>query len=350
MKMLLKITLIVLAVPVGLLLAFILFTMLNDYRPGPVMPANVTGKGAPLKNDSLAFTVMTWNLGYFGLGRENDFFYDGGKMSKPPEENYRRAAGGALDYLSMQEKADFYFFQEVDFKSGRSYRDNQAELLRVIFPTCQAVEAINYKVPFVPMPPARPMGRVVSGLACFYRFHAAENTRFAFPGGYAWPMYLFMLDRCFILSRVDLPGGKELVLINTHNEAFDSGKQRKAQMALLRETMLAEYEKGNYVIAGGDWNMNPPGFDPGAFTGPDPGKKVLPAIEPDFFPPGWQWVYDPATPTNRDVDHPYTKGLTRTTIIDFFVASPNIKVLEVKTADLGFEWSDHNPVVMKVTF
>ena len=66
-----------------------------------------------------------------------------------------------------------------------------------------------------------------------------------------------MLDRCFLLSRLALPDGKELVLINTHNEAFDDGSQRNQQMAVLKELMLKEYEKGNYVITGGDWNLNP---------------------------------------------------------------------------------------------
>jgi hypothetical protein len=45
---------------------------------------------------------------------------------------------------------------------------------------------------------------------------------------------------------------KELVLINTHNEAFDPGDIRRAQMDYLRTFMIDEYSKGNYVIAGGD--------------------------------------------------------------------------------------------------
>jgi hypothetical protein len=32
------------------------------------------------------------------------------------------------------------------------------------------------------------------------------------------------------------------------------------------------------------------------------------------------------------------------TIIDFFVASPNLEVLDVAARDLGFLNSDHNPV------
>ena len=71
-----------------------------------------------------------------------------------------------------------------------------------------------------------------------------------------------MLDRCFMVNRYPLENGKELLVINTHNEAFDPGEIRKAQMAYLKEFLLSEYAKGNYIIAGGDWNMSPPDFKP----------------------------------------------------------------------------------------
>jgi len=83
------------------------------------------------------------------------------------------------------------------------------------------------------------------------------------------------------------------------------------------------------------------------FSNSDVGREIEPVIEPDFFPEGWQWVFDPEVPSNRDVNQPYTKGKTPTTIIDFFVVSPNLEVIDVKTQDLGFEWSDHHPVRMR---
>jgi endonuclease/exonuclease/phosphatase family metal-dependent hydrolase len=174
------------------------------------------------------------------------------------------------------------------------------------------------------------------------------------------------LDRCFMLSRIPLPEGKEMVLINTHNEAFDDGSQRTKQLAVLKDMMFAEYAKGNFVIVGGDWNQNPVGYGDLAigrfgdlaigrlddleiwrFGDLDVGRTIEPAIEPGFLPSEWQWVFDPEIPTNRDVDAPYERGKTKTTIIDFFVVSPNVKVLGVRTDDLGFEWADHQPVEMK---
>jgi endonuclease/exonuclease/phosphatase family metal-dependent hydrolase len=318
----------------------------SDYRPKAVLLAKSSGNAAPVQETDSIFTIKSWNIGYFGLGKECDFFYDGGKMTRPSRTEYIDYSGNALKYLEEEKNTDFYFFQEVDFYSRRSYYDDQLARLRSTFPGMESASAINYKVPFVPVPLSNPLGRVNSGLVSFSRFHSTENSRYAFPGGYSWPTRLAMLDRCFLLSRLPLSGGKDLVLINTHNEAFDDGSQRKQQMAVLKDMMLAEYAKGNYVVVGGDWNQNPVGFSVARFSTADVRRTIEPPIEPDFFPEGWQWVFNPDIPTNRDVIGPYERGKTQTTIIDFFVVSPNVKVLAIKTDDIQFQWSDHQPITM----
>jgi endonuclease/exonuclease/phosphatase family metal-dependent hydrolase len=320
---------------------------ITDYRPKAALPAKTSGNTPVIAVTDSIFTIKTWNIGYFGLGKDCDFFYDGGKMTRPTRTQYIEYSQNALKHLEEAEKADFYFFQEVDFYSRRSYYDDQLARLRSELPGMEWATVINYKVPFVPVPLRNPLGRVNSGLVSFSRFHSTENTRYAFPGGYSWPTRLAMLDRCFLLSRLPLSGGKDLVLINTHNEAFDDGSQRKQQMAVLKDLMMAEYTKGNYVIVGGDWNQNPVGFSIARFSTFDVRREIDPQIEADFFPEGWQWVFNPDIPTNRDVIGPYERGMTKTTIIDFFVTSPNVKVLEIKTDDLQFQWSDHQPVEMK---
>jgi len=345
MKWLKNMTILFLAL-VGLLcLLFILATM-ADFKPEPLEKEEKQGNSPGIQKTDSVFTILSWNIGYFGLGKECDFFYDGGRMTRPSKSGYLNYSGQALRHLSLGEKCDFYIFQEVDMKSRRSYYDDQVTRLRGVFPDHESSSAVNYLVSFVPVPIRNPLGKVKSGLVNFSSFHTIENSRYAFPGGYKWPVRLFMLDRCFLLSRLELPDGKELVLINTHNEAFDDGSQRNQQMAVLKELMLREYEKGNFVITGGDWNQNPVGYSIERLSNSDIGRIIEPAIEPDFLPFGWQWVFDPETPTNRDVDKPYRKGETPTTIIDFFVVSPNVSVIDVKTEDLGFQWCDHQPVIM----
>ena len=333
---------------IGLILALLLLATAIAYRPEMIENAVMSGKTPePVRDDSV-FSFISWNIGYFGLGAESDFFYDGGKMTRPGEDYYRRCAGMALDYLYHSEKADFYFFQEVDVDARRSYGDDQVGLLGLMLPDHRAAFAMNYRVYFFPVPLENPMGKVKSGIVTMLSTETSENTRFAFPGGFAWPVRLFMLKRCYLLSRITLPSGKDLVLIHTHNEPFDDGRQRRQQMAVLKDVMTKEFERGNYVVAGGDWNFNPVGFSADGLTNGDTGKEIPFLVEPSFFPDGWQWVFDPDVPTNRDVDQPYTRGLTPTTIIDFFIVSPNVEVLEVKTTDLAFEWADHQPVKLTV--
>jgi endonuclease/exonuclease/phosphatase family metal-dependent hydrolase len=348
---------------IGLVALFCLFLLqatLMDYKPDPAEKVEKSGIDPVIAISDTVFSITTWNLGYFGLGKDCDFFFDGGKMTRPSREQYVGYSSNALKYLQEKEKTDFYFFQEVDFYSKRSYYDDQLARLRNVFTGMESMMAVNYKVSFVPVPVSNPLGRVNSGLVSFSAFNTVENTRYAFPTGYAWPVGLFQLDRCFMLSRLPLPSGKDLVLINTHNEAFDDGSQRKTQLAVLKQLMLDEYAKGNYVITGGDWNQNPVGFRDlgigglgdlgiGRFSNFDVARVIEPPIEADFMPAGWQWVFDPSLPTNRDVLGPYEKGTTKTTIIDFFVVSPNVSVLDIKTDDLGFAWTDHQPVRMDFT-
>jgi endonuclease/exonuclease/phosphatase family metal-dependent hydrolase len=356
----LKVLIILFSALIGLAGFLLVLATITAYRPDKPEILEMKDNAPEIPATDSIFTLLSWNVGYFGLGKDCDFFYDGGRMTRPSKVQYQQYSGNALEYLKHTVGIDFLFLQEVDLDSRRSYYDDQVAKLREIFPQMESSVALNYVVSFVPVPFRNPMGKVNSGLVSFSSWHTVENTRYPFPGGYSWPVNLFQLERCFLLSRLALPDGKDLVLINTHNEAFDNGSQRKQQIAVLKNLMLAEYEKGNYVITGGDWNQNPVGFTPteipsnfssgndkSIFRSGDISKIIEPKIPKDFFPPDWKWVYDTDMPSNRNVDEPYTRGKTPTTIIDFFVVSPNIVVEKVSTQDLGFAWSDHQPVIMR---
>jgi exonuclease III len=191
------------------------------------------------------------------------------------------------------------------------------------------------------------MGRVSSGIVTFSKFHVFQAWRYGYDAFFSWPMRLVMLKRCFMVQRFLLGHGKELLIINLHNSTFDKkGELRIAELKELGEFLQAEYKKGNYVVAGGDWNMNPRGFEADRITTGDKVHLIEPPVSEDFIP-GWKFVYDPSSPTNRDVDKPYTAGVSGTTLIDFYVVSPNVEALAVRTLQLGFENSDHNPVFLK---
>jgi len=177
----------------------------------------------------------------------------------------------------------------------------------------------------------------------------AEAFSFPFHANYSWPKRVFLLDRCLIYTKIKMQGGKYLIVLNTHNSAFDDAAElREIEGYIIKSIILDEYEKGNYVIIGGDWNRNPPGFDMKKMSDNDAKRTLGPPFNIDFLPPGWKWVFDPTLPTNRDVNEPYSKGKTKTTIIDYFVVSPNLDVIENKTIPTKFEFSDHQPVFIRV--
>ena len=336
--------LLVLTLAAGLLLA-----TLFDYRPPESVQPDLNKPTGSLKIDETTLTLITWNIGYAGLGKEMDFFYDGGRQVRPSKEFSKNYLDKIKTFLYHNNSLDFILLQEADRASKRSYGSDQARLISEALPKFNYTFVKNYDVPFVPLPVLNPMGKVFSGLMTLSKYDPLGYKRIQFPGNYSWPKNLFMLDRCFLIQRFMVSENKMLTLINTHNSAFDDGSLRQKQMEILKSYVLREYEKGNYVIVGGDWNQNPPGFNPELISAGDAGtKNDLGNIPDDFMPGGWQWAYDDKIPTNRFVDQIYVHESTPVTIIDFFLLSPNLHIETIKTINLGFDASDHNPVIIKV--
>ena len=331
--------------PVGAFLLFLLYASIGDYKPKEVTHIAVTGEAAVL-SDSAELNILNWNIGYAGLDASMDFFYDGGDMIRPSKEGVELNLEGILETLAPYSDYDFVLLQEVDRDSKRSYHRNQTKSIGESFPGHTSCFGINYKVFFVPIPLSEPMGKVESGLLSLTKQVPTKVDRHNFPGNYSWPMSLFMLDRCFLVKRHPVSNGKELVVINTHNSAYDDGSLRAKQMGFMRDFLLSEYQKGNYVIVGGDWNQTPFGMEP-RLPSHQYDTINLTFIEKDYPETGWTWAFDTTLPTNRRVAVPYNRETSLTTVIDCYLLSPNIELEEVKTIDTDFKFSDHQPVQLK---
>ena len=282
------------------------------------------------------------------VGGRNGFFYDGGESVRPTPDKVKKYTDGVVHFIQSVDSVDFIFLQEVDKNSARTRGQDEAEIVRNALPSYATSFGINYNVQFVPVPFFNPLGKVKMGQMILSKYQPAEALRYSYHSAYAWPKRLFMLNRCFVLSRFKLPTGKDLVVINTHNSAYDAGgKLREMEMPLIRDLMLKEYENGNYVVAGGDWNQNPPTYKKNELEGMCPGVDRV-FLDDSLFPGDWQIVYDPNHPTNREIDAPLMKEKTEVTIIDFFILSPNIKVEEIKVLSQNFQNSDHEPVYMRI--
>lgn len=345
MKKILKIILaliLLIAVALALLIAY---ATLSDYKPD--LKTNVYQSEKPdILTDSLEINLFVWNIGYCGLSKDMDFFYDGGKRTRTTKEIVLSNVEQVKIFILQNDSIDFYLLQEVDKHSKRSYKTNQFDTLNFYLKNHLGQFAKNYDVWHVPLPFSNPLGIVESGLATFTKYEPSASVRYSFEGNYAWPKGLFMLDRCFLVNRYPVDNGKELLVINTHNSAYDDGSLKKKQMQYLKAFLLEEYKKGNYIIVGGDWNQSPGELDYNYDYKFDTISHSR--IDKDYPATGWTWMFDNDVPTNRRLMTPYNSETSLTTVIDFYLISPNIEMIEVKTINLEFENSDHQPVLAKV--
>lgn len=341
---------VVVALIIAILVGFIVFLSVTEYKPEPVQDAEYSFLDADVETVDIdeEFTVYSWNIGYGGLGKESDFFMDGGQMVNPPsQETVEKNLIGITNFMEEHE-ADAWLMQEVDMDSARTYSFDEVALLNEHAGDNGAF-AYNYNCKFVPIP-WPPMGKVESGIATYtdYSFNEIPK-RISLPCPFSWPVSAANLKRCLLVSRVELEGSnKELVLVNLHLEAYDDGEGKIAQTNQLIQLLTEEYEKGNYVIAGGDFNQSFPGVLD-KYPVKDAQLWTPGILEKSILPEGWNFAYDMQSPTCRLLDKPYD-GSNQLYIIDGFIVSPNINVNTVKTMDLGFEYSDHNPVELKFTF
>ncbi len=335
----------------------LLYGTLTDWQPETVIDVKPAQPAAEkIINDSIV-SFAIWNVGYGGLGAKSNFFFDNGdqvfsngRMIRSPRESVDEYIAGAELFVSST-KSDFFLLQEVDYDSKRSYYINQFDRYREKLPNYAAAFAANYKNDRVPLPVAEPWrvyGRVHSGLATFSRFQPLKSERYQLPGKFDWPTRIFQLDRCVLKQSFSVKNGKELVVFNVHNSAYDKGgKLKKQQVEFLKKMFLAEYEKGNYVVVGGDWNQVPPNFPFDRFMPGNTGGYSQISIPDNMMPEGWLWAFDPTTPTNRKTKEIYTPQVSFETLIDFFLISPNLKIKKVKGIKQGFRFSDHQPVWMQ---
>jgi len=351
MKMVIKLV-ITCIICLGIILAIyilgvLLLGLITEFKPPQVEEIEIQKNDQKSIQAGQVLSLLSWNIGYGGLGKEMDFFYEGGQKVRPDTILSTKYLNGLKSFLNKQDSLDFILLQEVDFNSKRSYGVNQADAISAILTDFNKISAVNYFSNYVPVPFFNPMGKVKSGLVTWSKYALESAKRVSTPGKYSLPKRLFILKRCLLISRYEFDNGKELVLINLHNSAFDDADElRKAEMEFIKQFITEEYEKGNYVIAGGDWNQNPPDLNLEQIKQYKP-RNVWP-INKDFLPNGWNWAYDPSIPTNRDVHEPFNIQSSTCTVLDFFITSPNIKIIETRTTDLGFEFSDHQPVLIKL--
>ncbi len=323
-----------------IIVVFLLYIIVTDYKPDDEIALNINNNQTQSISLNETYTATTFNIGYCGLDEGQDFFKDGGTSSRSSSEEQTIVNLENIIRFLQHQGSDFYLIQEIDVKASRSYNVNELESLEKALPEYASAFALNYKVPWVPVPVFNPMGYVEGGINTFSKYQLDSSTRYQFPGEDVWPDRLFLLDRCMVEYVIELDNGKQLKINNLHLSAFDNGTVRAQQVAFVKEYMIKEYEKGNYVIIGGDWNHF-------LVKNEDDADNWVQELPADFVPEGWNWAVDESIPTVRANGTSYVEGETYTTIIDGFLVSPNVEIINSYGHDLNFEYSDHNPLTME---
>ena len=299
------------------------------------------------------YSILSYNIGFGAYSADYSFFMDGGEYSRAfSAQAVKDNTAGAMD-AAQAENADFLFIQEVDTDSTRSYHVDQSSLLRDRFSGYDSVFALNYDSPYLLYPLSSPHGKSVAGIMTFSTVKIQSAVRHSLPveGGF---MKFLDLDRCYSVSRVQVDNGKTLCLYNMHLSAYSSdGTIATEQLELLLADMKAEYEAGNYVLCGGDFNKDLLGDSSKVFGVSGENYTWAQSFPFESIPKGFSLVAaldeENPVPSARNADAPYDPKTAFVLTIDGFIVSDNISVSAASVVDTGFAWSDHNPVKMSFT-
>ncbi|MBQ2062470.1 MAG: endonuclease/exonuclease/phosphatase family protein [Oscillospiraceae bacterium] len=309
---------------------------------------NQTGKTVAGKEQT--YRVVSWNIGFGAYESDYGFFMDGGTESRAWSKERLDQNLKTIGEVLGQQDADFYIIQEVDRDSTRSYHVDESIYMKDALPGMSNVWALNYDSPYLMYPFSSPHGKSVAGLMTFTDYEITSALRRELPIENGLTKFLD-LDRCYSVCRMNVPNGKELVLYNMHLSAYTSdGTIANEQLALLVADMKSEYEKGNYVVCGGDFNKDILG-DSSVYFGKSDIEYTWaqPLPEGIFDGTGLQLVKplneDHPVPSCRNADGPYHQGQYVLTI-DGFIVSDNVEVVSADVIDQQFAYSDHNPVEM----
>lgn len=294
------------------------------------------------------YNIMTYNIGFGAYTSDYSFFMDGGKSSWAKSEDALMANVSEISDVINFAGVDFILLQEVDIDGTRSYHVNEIELLNKYLKGYYYTEAINYDSMFLLYPVWQPHGRNKSAIATYSKAPIAESVRKSLPVSDDFSK-LFDLDRCYTVSKIPTANEKMLCLYNVHLSAYgDDPAMKQAQLDKLLNDMAMEYKAGNYVVCGGDFNMDMRADHvDNEYSWGQPFPR-------DQLPKGFSLGIDVTKDDNiehdscRNANEPYNPETTFTITTDGFIVSDNIKVNYYNHANWEYAYSDHDPVIIQI--
>ncbi len=336
-----------------------------EEKTNDTLPGNTTDSNNMLTTDQ-KYSALTYNIGFGAYTPDFSFFMDGGKSSwAKSKESVLETVQGAGE-LAASKDPDFAMIEEVDLNSTRSYHVNEYNILKDCFPDYYYVFAQNYDSAFLFYPLTQPHGSSKSGIGLFSRYPVTSALRRSFPVSTSFTKF-FDLDRCYSISRVSVDNGKELVVFALHMSAYgNSDAIREGQIAMLAADMQKEYEAGNYVLCGGDFNhdLKASADEQNSGTGEDDQGNSSSDKEYESWaypfpreklPDHFSFCIDQLSEEERsnlwdsarNADMEYVPGETYTVTLDGFIISDNVECLSYENINTGYSYSDHDPVYLE---
>jgi endonuclease/exonuclease/phosphatase family metal-dependent hydrolase len=299
------------------------------------------GKALPQAGQRLS--LLTWNVGYAGMGAESDFVADKGSQLRPLSADLvERNLAEITGYLTTRGSVDLILLQEVARPSFSTHQIDTLEALVAARPDSAWMFGADIDTLHMPQAVSLHIGN-----ATFSRVDIAEAERRGLTLEPTFQLGIFRKGYRIHIARLAGPQG--WVIANVHLSAFDS-EEVSVREEQLREVIRwgeAEYAAGRRVVIGGDWNLR---LADTTFphTTDEEFRFWVRDLPRELLPEGWRFVADPDRPTVRTAHKPYVRGENYRLIVDGFLVSPNVGVISVETSDLDFRFADHNPVTVVV--
>lgn len=332
-------------------LGYVAYVLLSYHRVEDNLALKPAGAADKRLTAGEEYSALSWNMGFGAYSDDYSFFMDGGRYARALSREAVLENTGAMLGEMLRADADILLLQEVDLCSTRSYGVDQAQLVRDAFPGLESLFAINYDSAYLFYPFTQPIGRSKSGMMTLSAFPMESAVRRSLPVESGF-MKLLDLDRCYTVTRIPVGNGRTLCVYNLHLSAYTSdGVVATEQLELLLSDMRGEYERGNYALAGGDFNKDLLGNSPEVFGVSGEAYTWAQPFPEESLPDGVRLVRplggQEPVPSCRNADGPYAAGQSFVLTVDGFLLSDNVEALDCAVTDLAFANSDHNPVILR---
>jgi len=346
-------TIINLLILVFMLLFSYVFYVITTHQRLPDNMDIAFKKGGRFTNSGNFITIYSQNIGFGAFNREFSFVLNGGKYSAAKNDVVVINNINEMAAAAESSRSNIILFQNVDVNSNRSLNKDQSRMITEALLDYGSAFAQNSDTPFLLYPLFNPVGSTQSGILTLFNFSPAKAYRNSLPVPNSLLKYID-LDTCYSVCSFSIANSSKLLWIyNVQLSLLTNEDVKIRQIQALFSDMSEKYAGDDYVICGGSFYYDLTG-DSVAALNPNQADEKTPWVKPfpnELLPGGFHY----AQPSNkniataRDPGMPYSGEETLKAITDGYFVSDNVEVLSSTIQNQEFIYSNHHPVLLKIT-